>query len=105
MSDASAFESITQQDHSYIDRSDTLRIYHSADIPVTNGSLVICDFGCARLGDEGQKFEGDVMPNFYRAPKIILGMPWDSKIYIWSIGLMVHIFHHGSYRDVSNSRD
>lgn len=32
---------------------------------------------------------GDVMPDIYRAPEVILGMDWDSKIDIWCVGLMV----------------
>lgn len=29
------------------------------------------------------------MPGIYRAPEVILGMEWDCKVDIWSIGLMV----------------
>ncbi|KAK7420435.1 hypothetical protein QQZ08_010422 [Neonectria magnoliae] len=29
------------------------------------------------------------MPDFYRAPEVILGMGWDSKIDIWSMGVMI----------------
>lgn len=29
------------------------------------------------------------MPGVYRAPEVILGMEWDSKIDIWSVGVMV----------------
>ncbi|OTA99086.1 hypothetical protein M426DRAFT_76567 [Hypoxylon sp. CI-4A] len=29
------------------------------------------------------------MPTFYRAPEIILGMEWDSKIDIWSVATMI----------------
>jgi serine/threonine protein kinase len=58
----------------------------SRNMPVTFGSPVICDFGAAKVGDN---HSGDVMPGVYRAPEIILGMEWDSKIDIWSIGVMV----------------
>ncbi|EEP77043.1 predicted protein [Uncinocarpus reesii 1704] len=30
----------------------------------------------------------DVMPDVYRAPEIILRMPWDQNIDIWSIGMV-----------------
>ena len=53
---------------------------------LTNGPLVICDFGAARLG---AKHCGDVMPGPYRAPEVILGMEWDYKVDIWSVGAMV----------------
>lgn len=58
-------------------------------MPLTYGAPVISDFGAARLGEPEQKYSGDVMPGVYRAPEIILGMQWDSKIDVWSVGLMV----------------
>ncbi|KAG8157485.1 hypothetical protein KVR01_012527 [Diaporthe batatas] len=45
--------------------------------------------GVIHTGEPGQKHTGDVMPGVYRAPEIILGMEWDSKIDIWSVGVMV----------------
>lgn len=68
---------------------DDRTIYNSWTMPVTYGAPLITDFGSARLGEPDQKYTGDVMPNFYRAPEVILGMQWDSKIDIWSLGLMV----------------
>ena len=29
------------------------------------------------------------MPGIYRAPEIVLGMDWDSKVDIWAVGVMV----------------
>lgn len=63
-------------------------IYTSRALPITAGPLVICDFGAARIGD---RHRADVMPGVYRAPEIILGMEWNSKIDIWSIGVMVRM--------------
>ncbi|PIA93312.1 SRSF protein kinase 2 [Cercospora beticola] len=34
-------------------------------------------------------FEGEVMPDLYRAPEVVLGITWDEKIDIWSFGLMI----------------
>ncbi len=65
-----------------LDRS----IYCSRTMPITSGLLKICDFGAARIGE---KHVGDVMPGVYRAPEIIMGMEWNSKIDIWSFGVMV----------------
>lgn len=48
---------------------------------------VISDFGDAKFGDA--PFVGEVMPDLYRAPEIVLGIPWDEKIDIWAFGLMV----------------
>lgn len=50
---------------------------------------IIADFGHARMGEPGQKYRGRIMPDFYRAPEVILGMEWDFKVDMWSIGLMV----------------
>lgn len=58
-------------------------------MPITSDPLQISDFGAAVLGRPGQKHTGDVMPGVYRAPEIIMGMEWDSKIDIWSVGVMV----------------
>jgi serine/threonine-protein kinase SRPK3 len=48
---------------------------------------VICDLGDARFGDG--PFFGEVMPDLYRAPEIVLRVAWDEKIDIWALGLMV----------------
>lgn len=32
---------------------------------------------------------GRVMPDFYRAPEVVLGMEWDCKVDMWFVGLMV----------------
>jgi serine/threonine protein kinase len=61
----------------------------SHEMPLTYGAPVISDFGAARLGEPEQKHCGDVMPGVYRAPEVIAGMQWDSKIDVWSVGLMV----------------
>ncbi|KAI1751061.1 protein kinase [Xylaria castorea] len=61
-------------------------IYLPQLMPVTSELPVICEFGAAKIG---RKHTGDVMPNAYRAPEIILDMEWDSKIDIWSVGVMI----------------
>ncbi|EEQ86727.2 serine/threonine protein kinase [Blastomyces dermatitidis ER-3] len=73
-------------------------IYQSQYMLITDGTPVLCDFGAAWIG-EG-KHRGDVMPDFYRAPEVILGMEWDCKIDIWSIGVMnmLEIFAYQSAR-------
>lgn len=66
-------------------------IHLSYTMPTTYNPPVITDFGAARLGHPGQKYSGDVMPGVFRAPEIIAGIAWVSKIDIWSIGVMVRI--------------
>jgi serine/threonine protein kinase len=62
-------------------------IYHSRPLPVNEALPVLCDLGEARLGSA--KHNGDIMPGIYRAPEVILGMDWDCKVDIWSVGMMV----------------
>lgn len=66
-------------------------IHLSYAMPTSYRAPVITDFGSAHIGTPGQKFHGDVMPGVYRAPEIIAGLEWDSKIDIWSFGVMVGI--------------
>ena len=61
-------------------------IYCSRPMPLSSGLPILCDLGEARIG---HKHRGDIMPGIYRAPEVILGMEWDSKVDIWSIGIMV----------------
>jgi serine/threonine protein kinase len=62
-------------------------IYNSRPMPFSAGQPVLCDLGEARAGT--YKHRGDIMPRIYRAPEVILGMDWDSKVDIWAIGIMV----------------
>jgi hypothetical protein len=62
-------------------------IYNSRPMPFSAGQPVLCDLGETRAGT--QKHRGDIMPGIYRAPEVILGMDWDSKVDIWAIGVMV----------------
>ena len=62
-------------------------IYNSRPMPLSAGPLVLGDLGEARVGN--QKHRGDIMPGIYRAPEVVLGMDWDSKVDIWAVGVMV----------------
>jgi serine/threonine protein kinase len=64
-------------------------IYTSRDMsPNSFGRPVLCDFGEARfIRDEG--YGVDIQPIQYRAPEVILGIPWNEKVDIWSVGVMV----------------
>ncbi|KAK7217472.1 hypothetical protein V2G26_005475 [Clonostachys chloroleuca] len=48
------------------------------------------------MGEPGQEHRGDVMPDFHRAPEVILGMEWDEKIDMWCVGLMVWDLFQGT---------
>lgn len=51
------------------------------------GWPILCDFGSAVFTDK--LHECDAQPAIYRAPEVILGIPWDHKIDIWNVGCLV----------------
>lgn len=59
-------------------------------IPKKHGRPVLSDFGEARFGQED--YSGDIQPFIYRAPEVALRMRWDSKVDIWSAGMLVSFF-------------
>ncbi|KAI1957057.1 hypothetical protein LOZ58_005979 [Ophidiomyces ophidiicola] len=64
-------------------------IYMSRRIPLTERFPLITDFGEAHIiGDEVKLPWEDIMPDVYRAPEIVLKMPWDNKVDIWSMGMV-----------------
>ncbi|KAE8152754.1 protein kinase [Aspergillus avenaceus] len=88
-------------------------IYPSRDlgIPKVHGRPVLSDFGEARfISSLGKQWE-DVQPLVYRAPEVLLRMPWDEKIDIWNLGVLAwdlfekkHPFYaRDSNRNVSDS--
>jgi len=65
---------------------DGITIHVSQFLLESFGPLYLCDFGEARIGSQ---HEGIAMPVQYRAPEIILGMPWGHLVDMWSVGLLV----------------
>lgn len=51
------------------------------------GNPKLIDLGEARFGQN--TYAEQVMPDLYRAPEVLLGLPWDEKIDIWALGLTV----------------
>jgi serine/threonine-protein kinase SRPK3 len=47
---------------------------------------LLSDFGEARIGD---MHNGLIQPDIYRAPEVILGMTWTSKVDIWNVEVLV----------------
>ncbi|KAJ5551643.1 hypothetical protein N7535_000412 [Penicillium sp. DV-2018c] len=62
-------------------------IYLSRPLRLSYGMPVLCDLGEARLGTDQQ--QGDIMPDLYRAPEVILNMTWDSKVDIRNVGMVI----------------
>lgn len=65
-------------------------IYASRElkIPKDYAPPVLCDFGSAVSRKENTSV---VQPALYRAPEVILGIPWNHKIDIWNTGCMVNM--------------
>ena len=67
-------------------------IYESRGLrlPKRHGRPVLCDFGEARFGKK--TYTDAIQPYVYRAPEIILDIPWTS-VDVWNVGVMVSAFH------------
>ena len=92
VADASMWDEVIQEEHDTpsprkIDGNRTIYSSVELDMPDDPGQPVLSDFGDAKFGPG--PFEGEVMPDLYRAPEIVLGISWNEKIDIWSFGLMV----------------
>lgn len=63
-------------------------IYMSREMPQTQLTFpILCDLGSSKLGEPPHNGRVQALP--YRAPEVILGASWDSKIDIWSLGVLV----------------
>ena len=64
-------------------------IYESRGLkrPKRSGHPILCDFGEARFGKK--TYTDDIQPFVYRAPEIILGIPWTYSVDIWNLAVMV----------------
>ena len=51
------------------------------------GRPVLCDISEARFGEYDNM--ADIQPYQYRAPEVIFEIPWDEKVDIWNVGVMV----------------
>lgn len=75
-------------------------IYTSRDlgIPKIHGRPILSDFGEARFSAcIGKQWE-DVQPLVYRAPEVVLRMPWNEKIDIWNLGTLVCFISYSKSR-------
>jgi len=64
-------------------------IYLSQPMPLTKGIPCLSDLSEARMGKS--EHTGDIMPDVYRAPEVILDMPWSYPVDIWSLGMVVSL--------------
>jgi len=57
------------------------------NVPQSLAEPVLCDFGSVVAGEQANTT--DVQPTLYRAPEVILQVPWGYEIDIWNFGCMV----------------
>lgn len=62
-------------------------VYVSHPMPFTKGAPLLCDLSEARFGDAHNV--DLVMPDLYRAPEVILGMPWRYSVDVWGFAMTV----------------
>ncbi len=74
---------------------DDRTIYRSRRLgrPKSYGRPVLCDFGEARNCEVENN--DDIQPEVYRAPEVILEMPWSYSVDIWNVGVMVNPLFNG----------
>ncbi|KEZ40307.1 Protein kinase [Scedosporium apiospermum] len=72
-------------------------IYTSRELrrPKRYGPPVLCDFGSTVSGEKERL--GDVQPDIYRSPEVILQAPWQYKIDIWNAGCLIWDIFEGGH--------
>lgn len=55
------------------------------------GRPVLCDFGEARFGKK--TYTDLIQPYVYRAPEVVLDIPWTYSVDIWNVGVMVSLYN------------
>ncbi|PIL32639.1 hypothetical protein GSI_05343 [Ganoderma sinense ZZ0214-1] len=59
------------------------------------GPPILCDFTEARFGSA--TYTDLIQPDVYRAPEVILAIPWDEKVDIWSVGVLIWDMFEGTH--------
>ncbi|PIA99024.1 putative serine/threonine-protein kinase sky1 [Cercospora beticola] len=72
-------------------------VYESRGLrmPKTTGPPILCDFGEARFGSSS--YTDDIQPYIYRAPEVILDIPWSYEVDIWNVGVMIWDLFEGRH--------
>lgn len=84
------FEREELQDPMPLKESPSHPVYLSRPMPFTKGSPLLCDLSEARFDDPAN---GDlIMPDVYRAPEVLLGMPWSYPVDVWGFAMTVRTF-------------
>lgn len=67
----------------------THTVYVSRPMPLTKGVPSLCDLSEARFYDSENT--DLVMPDAYRAPEVVLGMPWSYSTDLWGFAMTVRM--------------
>ena len=78
-----------------IDGDRIIYLSRELDLPRTPGPPILCDFGEARFA--GKDSNEEIQPYIYRAPEVILKVPWNEKVDIWNVGVLVSLETPGKY--------
>ena len=57
-----------------------------------DGNPILTDFG--QMRHVGPDNTDRIMPDIYRAPEVLLGLPWSHPVDIWSLAVMVALPTH-----------
>lgn len=78
-------------------------IYVSRPISLTKSAPSLCDLSEARLGD--LQNTDLVMPDVYRAPEVVLGLPWSYPVDIWGFAMTVRVIAWSESQDRASNCD
>lgn len=67
----------------------TIYLSRELNTPRDFGAPVLCDLGSAVPLDDGVEHREDLQPDVYRAPEVILDVPWTYSVDIWNVGCVV----------------
>lgn len=67
----------------------TIYLSRELSAPKSFGAPLLCDLGSAVRLEDGVEHREDIQPNIYRAPEVILDIPWAYSVDIWNVGCMV----------------
>ncbi|KAJ6142860.1 protein kinase [Penicillium samsonianum] len=73
----------------------TIYLCQDLRMPKRIGHPILCDLGSAVPGDI--EHSEDIQPSFYRAPEVVLGVPWTYSVDIWNVGCMIWDIFEGAH--------
>lgn len=78
---------VHRRDSSDLTHHLTLPVSPSPQVSASRNKFKLIDFGAATL--EYDYRNSYVQSRWYRAPEVMLGLPWDEKVDVWSLGCVL----------------